>query len=104
MITVIYDPENGCCCPDNHLLELAEDLYNANKNSFVRVGSEMLIYAYRILVKRKVIPHTSIQFMFKDIIIPVKENGNFHTYPNGFADESSKFLLELLDWEDSKNA
>ena len=60
------------------------------------VNNELMIYAFRILVKRGVIPHNNIVFKFKEQVIRLDRNGRIECYPHGFSDTLDNILMELL--------
>jgi hypothetical protein len=103
MLTIVYDPKHTNRYPgDNNVLEECKRCYNEvykhypNPNLELTFGNEMYLYAFRILVKRGIIPYNDIVFKFKDTIILIDENGRVDFWPKGFGDTLKEFLMELI--------
>lgn len=103
MLKVCYNPDY---CDhlhmDSEVLNSAiQWCYRANTSSsrdiYIETGQELMIEAFRVLVKRGVISHENICFLFKDKMILIDKNGRCDNCPVGFCDTRDKFTEELLD-------
>ena len=98
MLTVEYAPDNGTTVPDNQVrsyVKMIVDSYNAmgNKVFTVTVGSEILISAFRTLVKKG---ELEMQVKFGEVLIPVDTDGRLTFYPPNYPDVNCDILLELF--------
>ncbi len=102
MLTIVYDSVNGVSRADGNVIDYCKEkisrYLNEEKDSdFVVIGSENLVYGFRLLVKRNAIDCNQIQFMYKDKTIKVYNTGALAFFPEGFCDFVENALLELID-------
>lgn len=92
-MTVTYS-ENGICVPDNKAVEFA---FNAwNKQNDIEISNEIIIFAFRLLVYNKTIPHKQLVFCFKGQIIEVDKDAKLINRPKGFCDTYINLLTKLF--------
>lgn len=103
MLTIEYDPINGSAVPDGKAVAFATEAVNAHQMSprdeTVVISNELVVDAFRVLVVRKVIHHTDIQFKYKNIIIRACPTGQLDAWPDGFCSNAETLLLEMLNAE-----
>lgn len=99
-ITVIYDPDEGDCVPDALALNYAQKVAENSKieKQTTRVGSEIIIQAFRVLVKRGDICLHQIDFFYGDVLISCGVNNTLSSWPTGFCDYSDNLISEILGW------
>jgi len=87
--------DNGIAVADNEALNTALDLWKKGKNCYV--SNECVILAFRILVKRGIIPHDQIEFSHEFETYTVDEKGKIkEKYVNNFLDTYVTLLSELI--------
>ena len=104
MLIIEYDPLfDQISIPDGRLEQEVKCIIvsyqsaceHGPQNIHWKFSNENVILAFRLYVKRKLIAHTDIAFLYQDKMIEVQENGKCF-YPNGFCDVSMNFLSELF--------
>ena len=108
MLTIVYH-KDGLLFADEKALFVANNIVEAYKltkemledrgkihdNSYV-VANFIVIDAFRVLIKRKVIDPSEIQFGYEDKKFFADKDGRIADWPNGFGDEQSNLLMELM--------
>lgn len=79
---------------DHHALLIAKNVWT--KKMYIKTSSEILILAFRVLVKQGVIPHTEIRFKFGRQMIKIDKNGELDKYPPGFCETYTNLLSMLV--------
>lgn len=106
MLTIEYEP-NGVDClipvTDGNLISEAQRLWriylNCKENLSniqVRTGQESLIYAFKLLVSRKEIPFSEIEFEFQGIKMTLNKYATNSSWSKGFCDIVPGFAEEIL--------
>lgn len=103
-LTIIWDDQNGAAVPDGKTWEKFKELLDdllAGKE--VRIGSEVLITAFRVAVKERTMS-SKVQVQVGDdfyLITPngsfSRQNGSLVTWPKGFCDATLDLLTKLGD-------
>lgn len=100
MLTIKYDAVNGVAVPDGQAEQYAREvvtLHNSSpRDETVTVSNGLVVDAFRLMVSRKVIHHTEIQFMYNDQVIAVDERGHLKLWPAGFCDYFRSFVVEIM--------
>lgn len=91
---ITFDGDNGTVVPDNKVLELASSIIEKGEDT--TIGSDLLVDAIRVIMVRKNIDPTSIVFCFREKEIPVNDSYHLKKYPDGFCDQHSLLLRELI--------
>jgi predicted ATPase len=101
VLKVIYS-EEGIAVADKKAMEYAENAWFNAKCSeddvVLEIGSYHVILAFRLLVKRGIIPCRSLLFFYQSTkrAIRVDQNGELSDFPKGFHDTYSNMLIELI--------
>lgn len=95
MLVIEYDGLTGTPVADGMCEEMILDMYCRGFTHF-KTGTENMILATRALICGGVLPHTEVQFKFRDQIIQPNRDGRCLEWPNGFCDKSEDWLLRLL--------
>tara|TARA_R110000851_G_scaffold327679_1_gene497467 strand:- start:316 stop:612 length:297 start_codon:yes stop_codon:yes gene_type:complete len=98
MITVIYDPLHPIGIPDGMAMHCAEVIVamDGSDPDPIIIGTGLVVDAIRVLVKTGKADHTTIQFKYKDTILPINENGHIEPpWPEGFNDTMINLLEQL---------
>lgn len=108
-IRVTYTPDDGfCAMADGDVMKHVEwvaGMVVANGWYEEKTSNELVIMAYRLMVKRGTIPHTDICILFTHPDSNTVEElrfdrlGNLNNYPRGFCAAHDAILHELIDWE-----
>lgn len=62
----------------------------------IRIGTDAMLNALRVEIKRGEIPFETVQIVFKDESLKIDKNARIDNWPDGFADVLNKQLDELL--------
>jgi hypothetical protein len=98
MLKIVYAPENGYVVPDNKMMDYVEKViqyYNSSKEMpcELLIGSELMLSAFRVAVKRKLISCEEIVFEFDGDSIPVDSDGR---YKFAIPDVAADLILDEL--------
>lgn len=100
LLTIEYDPRSGTVVPDLEVLPYAQRIVasfnTGHKSVEIRVGSELLITAFRVLAKRKIIGSQELCVKLGSEIIPIDADGNFKSFSAKYPNVSCDLLLELI--------
>lgn len=98
-IIVEYDPRSGFTIPDLEAMPYAEMIVSSykegTKSVIIKVGSELLITCFRVLVIRGILLNTELQVMFGSEKMVLDKDSRFVEYPVGYPDVNIDLLLEL---------
>lgn len=107
-IQITYDPDmSHCAMSDSDIMKHVEWVAQITRGEYPyeeTVSQELVIMAYRLLVKRGTIPHTNICVLFKHLNSDTVEElridhaGNLNNYPLGFCTSHDAILGELINW------
>lgn len=101
MLILEYHPD-GICVADTKTMEAAESLVekanDIDQMFEVKFAQAMILDAVRVLMKRSIIDHTSVQFKFNDNLMYCDKNGTLSDWPSGFCDHTEDYLMELAGW------
>jgi len=93
-MNVTYTP-SGPAVSDFNILETAKRLWKEQKD--IETSSAILITAFRVLVKRGIIPaYTGVVFLFEGVTIRVDTRGTISDNPIGFCEALTDLHWELL--------
>ena len=99
-LIIEYDPRSGITVPDLEILPYAQMIVasfnTGHKNVEIRVGSELLITAFRALAKRKIIRSQELCVKLDSETIAIDDDGNFKSFSARYPNVSCDLLLELL--------
>jgi len=97
MLTISYD-KDGKVVSDANAISFAKKTITSlsQDDTFICVGTHMMIDAFRVLVKRGEISHEQICFKHEDQILQVNPDGRLNKWPSEFCKEHDLFLVELL--------
>ena len=106
MITIIYDSSAGEAVRDGEVdayVEAIERIAQAQESKEYIIANELILTRIRLGIKRGVIPHKQITFLYNrgDTLVdvgPVDEDGRLSYWPKGFADYNDTYLEELIEW------
>ena len=94
MKKVYYDPTNELVAvPDAKAMEYAERLL---KEDNLYVSNSLVILFIRLLIKKKYLVHTEVEFYFNGQVITVDENGGQDNHPIGYCDEMDTIFAKLF--------
>ena len=81
---------------DFEVLETATQLWEERNN--IETSSMLLLIAFRVLVKRGVIPpyEAGVTILFADHKILLDKNGTFSSDPDGFCSVYGDLFMELI--------
>lgn len=111
MLTIIYDPINGTAVADGLAMDTAKLIWQGYKERHEAMtyleaitylpdtSSEVLINAFRVLVKRGHIPYEELIFKYKDQILLINKYGKLDHWPKCFCDYTEEMMSELIDWK-----
>lgn len=87
MFTVIYDADNGFCLQDRKVEDYVMKTLIDNPNgAVIRVGSHLIINAFRVAVLTNQLAAADIKFEFNGQIITINDAGKLSHWPQGFCD------------------
>lgn len=100
MIIITVDLNNGTTLPDHKIVEWAESKINEaldnNKQIHIRIGSDLIITAFRYLVKTKKLEAGFIKLVYSDNTTDfIDKDGNISYIPTNH-DVLSEMLITLL--------
>lgn len=95
MLTIEFHSTKGTPVADGLAEETVLEMYERGFTSFV-TSTENLVMATRALVAEGTIPHTEVQFRFKDQVISIDRDGRCLNWPVGFCDAAESWLFRLL--------
>lgn len=93
-MNVTYSPD-APATSDFNIIDTALALWNAGQD--IATSSMLLIAAFRVLVKRGIIPpYTGIVFLYAGYVIKVDSRGEANQYPVGWCDVVADLYAELV--------
>lgn len=101
MITVHYNSNGGFSFPDGKCeswvnKQIENDLLSAG-DTYVSVGTSLLIDCFRVAICEGKLDPKNIQFMFRGDVLVHDDDGRINDWPHGFADVGDRILERLLD-------
>ncbi|CAL9965770.1 hypothetical protein VPHD479_0100 [Vibrio phage D479] len=98
MITITYDPVNGAAVPDGAAWDFGQEFVADPRD--VTIGTENMLYAIRIAVRRGQVDHKNLRVQFGNKFASIDKLGALDMWPRSMPIE--RFLDELC-FDDEKD-
>lgn len=99
---VMVDAHSGRAVPDGRaeldILQRVKQWNASKKDKFVTdcIGTTVMFHMYRIMVRRGVLDHTEVQFVYNDLVIDCDKYGMLAQWPEGMDGYIDDLYMELL--------